>query len=778
MVKKFRFSSITMKIAVMVLTVSILLSLILMYTYGQVVRGLLVDFLQQNSSLSAKRYSDVIEIWFNERIHEMTVYANNTAIEEMDLPKSKVFLNNIREKDKGKYYMFFLVDSYGNYRTIDEKSFGSIQSSPYFSKVMKGEAIISDLISEGYESKASVLVPIYGRNNAVVGALGAIVDLSDVEKNIKETKLKAFYNKHIFIVDKHGDFVGYLQRNAELDGYEKAIKDIPSDKEGSIKYNDSKGEQYLYYFTMANTDGWKIVSQVSFEELYRPARIAMSMLGALGAAAIVIATIMSVFVAKTISKPIITLQRLFNTAAGGDLTVRSEYRSRDEIGKAAESFNIMMDTLSKMTYYDTITELPNLNFFNSKLELEINHRHEDKKKLGILIISIDRFKKINDMFGYDIGDKLLKEIASRISIGLGERGVACRASGDEFMIFISQINEEKNIVQVARKILQDIKKPWVIDEYEGYVSASIGIAIYPNDGEESSEIIKNAGSAKSKAKELGGDKYELYNPAINEALKEQLIFDNLLHNALERGEFVVYYQPLICVASGRIIGAEALIRWNSPELGMVSPARFIPIIEANGLIIPIGEWVLREACIKNKYWHSEGFKDMIVSVNVSVFQFEKEDFIESVERILKEVQLEPQYLELEITEGLAMNNVEDKINKLNLLKEMGVKIAIDDFGTGYSSLSYLKSLPADSLKIDQSFVKDIPENANSTAIASTIVSMGNNLNMEIIAEGVETREQFEFVKKEKCSMAQGYFFSRPIEARQFEMILHQEICFS
>lgn len=776
--KIFRFKSITMKIAVMVFTMSALLSLILIYAYSQAMKGLLVDFVQENSSLNAKRYSDVIEFWFNERIHDMNVYANNTAVENVDVSKANKYLKDVLEKDKTKYAMFFLVDSYGNYRTIDNLQFGSIQNNPDFSRVMKGESMISDLVLERAQGSIDVIVPIYGSNNSIVGALGGIINLSEVEKSIKDAQTKIFYNRNIFIIDNYGVLVQYLQRNLESNGYENAAGGMLNSKEGFIKFKNNNGEQYLYFFTMPNTEGWKIVSQVSAEELNKPLNAATWMFGILGTGAIIFATMLSIIVARTISRPIIKLQRLFNTAAAGDLSVRAEYKSKDEVGKAAESFNIMMDTLSKMTYYDAVTELPNLNFFNNQLDLEIKHRQVDKRKLGIMIISIDRFKKINNMFGYDIGDKLLKEIAGRISVGLKEVGVACRASGDEFMLFTSEINEEKDIVQVARKILKDIKKPWAIDEYEGYVSASIGVAIFPNDGKTSYELIKNAGIAKTRAKELSGDKYELYNQAINEALKEQLTLDNLLHNALEREEFIIYYQPLVCVSTGKIVGAEALIRWNSPELGMVSPAKFIPIVEANGLIIPIGEWVLKEACIRNRYWHSLGFSDMVVSVNVSAYQFEKEDFVESVERILKETQLEPQHLELEITEGLAMNNVEDKINKLNLLKKMGIKIAIDDFGTGYSSLSYLKRFPVDSLKIDQSFVKDIPENASSTAIASTIVSMGNNLKMEIIAEGVETREQFEFVKKEKCNLAQGYFFSKPIEAKQFEIILKEEICFS
>jgi len=523
-----------------------------------------------------------------------------------------------------------------------------------------------------------------------------------------------------------------------------------------------------------------VVKQVLAKSMegYSTLRAAMQILGGLGLLAIIFSTIMSIFVARSLSKPIIKLHRLFNMAAAGDLTVRSEYESNDEIGKVAKSFNVMMDTISKMTYYDTLTDLPNLSFFNNRLNTEIKHRQIDKKKLGVIIISIDKFKKINDMFGYIIGDKLLQEIAIRITHCIGERGIVCRASGDEFMLFISELNVEKDIVKIAGNLLTKIKKTWIIDEYEGYVTASIGISIYPNDGLVSSDLVNNAAIAKSRAKELGGDKFELNNPTINEALKEQLTLDNLLYNALYRKEFIVHYQPLISVATGKIVGAEALIRWNSPELGMVSPAKFIPIAEANGLIISIGEWVLREACYKNKYWHTLGFNDMIVSVNVSAQQFETEDFIEKIDKILRDTGLEPRYLELEITEGLAMNNVEDKIQKLNLLKKMGIKIAIDDFGTGYSSLSYLKRFPIDSLKIDQSFVKDIPENASSTAIAATIVSMGNNLHMEIIAEGVETREQFEFVKKEKCSKAQGYFFSKPIEASQLELILKNNICFT
>jgi len=774
----FKFKSIAMKIAVMVLTVSILLSAMLIYASAVVVKQMLVKSIEENGSLNAQRYNDVIELWFNERIHEMTVYANSSEIKTMDFTKSQAYLNHIRESNKEKYYTFFISDISGNYRSIDEKHSGNIKNKQYVEKVIKGQTMISNISVEGLRDKICIAIPIHGTDNSIIGILGAVVEMSEIQKNIKEVMNGDVYNTRTYIVDKDGYIAVKLTKNIETKTYESILKDISNSKEGFIEFKEGKSEQYLYYFTMPNTDGWKIVSQVSIKELYSPVRTAMQILGGVGLLAIIFATIMSIFAGRTLSKPIIKLNKLFNKAAKGELTVRAEYKSKDEIGKVAESFNIMMDTISKMTYYDSLTGLPNLNFFNNRLDTEINHRKVDKKKLGVAIISIDKFKKINDMFGYIIGDKLLQEIGLRISHCIGERGIVCRASGDEFMLFISELNVEKDIVKMAGNLLKIIKRTWIIDEYEGYVTASIGISIYPNDGLASSELINNAGIAKSRAKELGGDKFELNNPTINEALKEQLTLDNLLYNALDRKEFIVHYQPLISVNTGKVVGAEALIRWNSPELGMVSPAKFIPIAEANGLIISIGEWVLREACYKNTYWHSLGFNDMIVSVNVSTQQFDTEDFINKIDRILKETGLEPQYLELEITEGLAMNDVEDKIEKLNLLKKMGIKIAIDDFGTGYSSLSYLKKFPVDSLKIDQSFVKDIPENASSTAIAATIVSMGNNLHMEIIAEGVETREQFEFIKKEKCSKAQGYFFSKPIEASQLELILKNNICYT
>jgi len=368
---------------------------------------------------------------------------------------------------------------------------------------------------------------------------------------------------------------------------------------------------------------------------------------------------------------------------------------------------------------------------------------------------------------------LLKEIAVNLKDKFGKNHMVSRLSGDEFIIFAHEYGSHSNSSNLAEDILEIFRQPWNIENHEFYITASIGIATYPEDGQTEEEIIKNAGIAKSKVKETGGDNFKFYNKEMNEKLKEQVTLDTLLHNALENNEFELYYQPLISLKTKKIDAVEALIRWNSRELGMMPPGKFIPRIEETGLIVPIGRWILSEACRQSKLWQQQGLKPIYISVNVSANQFEQKDFVEMVEDIIKETGLNPKYLELEITEGVAMDNVEDKIRKLRELKNLGVKIAIDDFGTGYSSLNYLRRFPIDNLKIDQSFVRDI-NNDSAKSIVSTIVSIGKNLNLGLIAEGVETEEQLKFMTMEQCDKIQGFIFSKPMNKDCFTEMLSED----
>ncbi len=427
-----------------------------------------------------------------------------------------------------------------------------------------------------------------------------------------------------------------------------------------------------------------------------------------------------------------------------------------------------------LAYYDALTGLPNRMLFNDRLTLAIAHARRNKQKLAIMFLDLDRFKTINDTLGYAVGDRLLQGVAERLKNYLRGEDTLARLGSDRFMLLLPGIIQVEDVAKIAQKLLEAFKRPFHFGDHELYVAASIGITLYPNDGEDIQTLMKNADTALYRAKEQGRDTYQFYTPSMNATALERLKLENSLRRALEREEFVIYYQPQVSLSTGEIVGVEALVRWQHPDLGMVPPMQFIPLAEETGLIVPLGLWVLREACAQNKAWQKSGLPALCMAVNISARLFKQPDLVETIARILKETQLDPNYLELELTEGTIMENAEAAIKTLHQLKEMGVHLSIDDFGTGYSSLSYLKRFPIDTLKIDRSFVWDITTDPDDAAITVLIINMAHNLGLKVVAEGVETKEQLEFLRSHHCDLFQGYLFSQPISAEAFIKLLQEE----
>lgn len=418
-------------------------------------------------------------------------------------------------------------------------------------------------------------------------------------------------------------------------------------------------------------------------------------------------------------------------------------------------------------FYDYLTELPNRFLLKERVEREIDKSKVVNRRFAVLYLDLDRFKFVNDTLGHDSGDKLLQQIAERLKKHIHSTDTIARIGGDEFVILSSKVTCKKDIMEFSSKLLKVVKEPLIIDAHEIYISASIGVAIYPEHGEDNRTLMSNADVAMYEAKRRGKNNFQIYTESLNVKALERLNLENSLRHALEKNEFIVYYQPKVHAKTEKLIGAEALIRWNHSSLGLISPDKFIPLAEETGLIIPIGEWVLRTACAQNKALQDSGFPPLTISVNLSTLQFHLQDLKKVVQEVLKETGLDPQYLELEITESIAMQNVEYTIKTINEIKEMGVKFSIDDFGTGYSSLSKLNSLSVDKLKIDKSFVSEIGGEKNDSIIASIIMSLGKSLELEVVAEGVETQEQVDFLKENTCDEMQGYFFGRPMCSEDF-----------
>ena len=431
----------------------------------------------------------------------------------------------------------------------------------------------------------------------------------------------------------------------------------------------------------------------------------------------------------------------------------------------------MEEKVKNLAYYDHLTGLPNKILFNNRLNQCIREATLKGKDIGVLFLDLDSFKRINDTMGHAKGDELLKMVSKRLINILREEDTVCRVGGDEFLILIRNLDGENYIENVTEKILDVFKKAFTIDNHDLFITTSIGGSIYPIDGCDVETLIKNADIAMYQAKEKGKNKFELCTKVIKDSLIEEMKLTNSLYRALERNELELYYQPQVNIKSGEIIGLEALIRWNNTKLGLVNPGDFIYIAEKTGLILPIVEWVMKSACRQNKEWQNTGILNVPIAVNLSVNQFQNTKIVENITEILKKTDLKPENLELEITENIIMKEPEYIIESLKQLKQLGVKIAIDDFGTEYSSLNYIKQLPVDKIKIAMSFIQGININEKDEAIINVIIVLAKNLGLKVIAEGVETKEQLDFLRDQICDEIQGYYYYKPMSARKIEELM-------
>jgi diguanylate cyclase (GGDEF)-like protein len=389
----------------------------------------------------------------------------------------------------------------------------------------------------------------------------------------------------------------------------------------------------------------------------------------------------------------------------------------------------------------------------------------------VLLLDLDRFKTINDSLGYTAGDRLLQSVAQRLTSCVRESDTVARFGGDEFAILLTHIPRAQYAANAARAIKEALDQAFLFDDQEVFVSSSIGIAVYPHDGRDTAGLLKNAGAALDRAKVQGGNNYQFYTAGGTTRALKQLVLESNLRGGLDRGEFLVHYQPQVDTRSFQLVGMEALVRWNHPGLGLLYPKEFISLAEDCGLIIQLGDWALRAACAQSMAWQDAGLAPMRLSVNFSARQFQQATFISSVAEILKETNLDPRWLELELTESSIMKDPEQAIEKLHELKLMGIRVAIDDFGTGYSSLNYLKRFPIDTLKIDKSFVSDLCKDPHDTAIVRAIITLGHALDLTVVAEGVETQEQLQYLSSLDCDVVQGFLFSKSLAASAFEELL-------
>ena len=489
---------------------------------------------------------------------------------------------------------------------------------------------------------------------------------------------------------------------------------------------------------------------------------------------------------KLISDPIKSLLLSMQTISKKkNYSLRVEKTSEDELGSLFDGFNEMLTeieirdqelqnneaNLEHLANHDSLTKVANRLLFHDRLEHSLARAKRIKSRLAILVIDLDRFKNINDSLGHDIGDHVLCAVADRLSSFVRDADTLARIGGDEFAIILDQIKRTNDVGRYVQKLLREIAQIIEVDEHKLHITASIGVGLYPENGEDVESLMKSADTSMYRGKEGGGNSYQFYSGDMNTDARESLLLENQLREALQKKQLLLYYQPQYELKAGHLIGFEALIRWKHPDLGLVSPLDFIPMAEESGLIVPIGEWILYTACKQMKKIQEQWKLPLSMAVNLSPRQFLHSSLVQTVAEVLYRTKLNPRFLELEITESMVMGNIEQSISKMNEFKKMGVQLAIDDFGTGYSSLEYLKKFPISKLKIDQSFVRELGHDANDTAIVHSVIALGKSMELEVIAEGIETVEQLDLLEKEGCDQGQGYLFSKPLPVEALPALL-------
>ena len=502
----------------------------------------------------------------------------------------------------------------------------------------------------------------------------------------------------------------------------------------------------------------------------------------IGLALLALAAIFGWCVAARIARPLVALKQGVVALARGDFDAEVHVTSNDEIGVLCDAFNQMavdlksrQDRLAQAAHHDTLTQLPNRVLIYDRLQQALARARRRQLKAAVIFLDLDFFKAINDTLGRAGGDQALRQVSERMTTCLRADDTVGRLGGDEFAFVLPDLADTHEVSNMAEALLRTLALPIRIDRHGTVITGSIGVSVFPSDGDDAETLLKNACAAMGRAKELGKNNVQFYAAEMHEQAVENLQLEANLRQALAREEFVLQFQAKVSLESGEISGFEALIRWQRSDQTLVPPAQFVPLLEQTGLIVPVGEWVMRAACRQIRAWRDEGIRPLPVAINLSARQFQRQDVCGTVKRALAEFEIEPRLLEIEITETTAMEHSEDMVATLRDLKALGVRIAIDDFGTGYSSLSYLKRFPVDSIKIDRSFIGQVADNPDDAAIAKAIIMMAHSLQLTVTAEGVETAAQLAFLVSNNCNEVQGYYFSRPLPATECGALLKQQL---
>mgnify|MGYP001074904298 CR=1 FL=1 len=744
--------------------------------------------LEQESTLALKMLSEEgaeqLSLMLQLQLKGLEGLAARERVRSMDWTRQ---LNALQpETARMGYLALAVVDENGIARYVDGYTL-PLGDRPYIQKALAGESTISEvIISRATHEPVVMLATPIETPDGTPAALIARMDgslLNRLTESIRFGERGYAYllnNEGVFIAyHLNPDFVFQQTRVADLANEMPQLHDFSlfveqalTDREGIGHYQVNEATIHMGYSPVPGTT-WTLFVGASEDELFTGMKTFQEQFYQSIVVVLLLGILASLLMAMHFTNPIIELERLFTRAANGDLTVKANLKSRDEIGKAGHSFNLMMDQIKNLTYYDPVTDLPNQRVFFSELRRTTAPEPQENNQQFLLLFAPDRFQRINERHGYQEGNQVFRMIARRLEIYAGDHCRIYRGQGDEFILYCENYHSVQQAKESALLLLQKMQEPYDLKEDKVSLTFSTGMALYPDHGTDAEALLKNVSFAKNLAKEKGPGHFQLFDVSIQHQVLESRQIEAELAAALENKDFFLQYQPMVNLKNGKVVAVEALLRWQHPEKGLISPDKFIPIAERSGYINQIGKWVLLEACRQMKEWQGMGFEDVVMAVNISAKQFESPEFMPYVRHILSQTGVNPAQLELELTESAVIQQVTESIQRLEKLRQMGLRISIDDFGTGFSSLSYIVRLPIDTLKIDRSFINELEHSRQAQAIVSTIITMGHSLNLTLVAEGIETKEQLAIIQQESCQLGQGYYFSPPVANGHIERILRQ-----
>lgn len=707
---------------------------------------------QMNTLLKTRAYS------ISEKIDQRIGYLiDNTVL----LTKNELIVNSLIDKNGRKTYLPPLVENfmkgkdvlYLNIVDFDGRAiFQTQENIPMYNESPRLRAAlalgqVSCFIND--DDKLVIISPIE-YYNTTQGAAIVVFKMDEIANRVLA------YDNDIYIKLFHNGKNIFARNFEETINYQSSVEEM--DQNSVLKQLE-------------------VVLQIGVPTtIYlAPLKDIMLKLLLIGLVFIVIGIFLSSILANGITKPILTLVKKVKNVENKSEVFCSPLGTNDELEELAKAFDERSLLLQHQAQYDSLTDLPNRLLFLDRLEQSIKNSVRTKEKFSVLFIDLDHFKEINDSFGHQIGDKLLMIVGEYLQRAVRISDSVARMGGDEFTILLNNLDTQHDVIHILQKIMNIFKEPFIISHHQFYITCSIGIALFPIHGKTAEELLKNSDTAMYKAKDQGRNTYQFYTNEMTQKAYERITLETQLRQALINQEFEVYFQPQVDIASNKIVGMEALVRWNHPKMGLVSPAKFIPLAEDTGLIVDIDRHVMMDAMLQFKKWLDEGLEVGVLSINLSIIQLNHEDFIDFVKRSIEISKIPTQNLMFEVLETQVMRNPEHAIVMLQKIRDLGIKLAIDDFGTGHSSLAYIKKLPIDKLKIDQSFIMDALVDKDDKELTKAIISIAKNLNLQVIAEGVETKEIAQFLLENGCNEAQGYFYYKPLSIEALSSLLKSHI---